>query len=83
MHLVSPVDAWLLLRAASTTEDLGRLKTAVGEVLGERNPALDLSIDNRWRAGLDGKTRMQVIRSSIARVVKADDGKKDTETAAK
>lgn len=57
MHLVSPVDAWLLLRGAITTEDLARIKTAVGEVLGERDPALDLSIDNRWRAGLDGKTR--------------------------
>ncbi len=57
MHLVSPVDAWLLLRAAITTEDLARLKTAVDQVLGERNPALDLSIDNRWRAGLGGKTR--------------------------
>ena len=55
--LVSPFDAWLLLAPHLYEEDLNRFETAIREVLGERDPALDLPADERWRAPLDGKVR--------------------------
>ena len=57
-HLVSPVDAWMLLAGKLTEEDLQRLKTAVETVIGEVDPALDLPVDTRWwRASIEGKLR--------------------------
>ena len=55
--LVSPFDAWTLLGPYLYEEDLKRFETAVREVIGERDPALDLPADERWRASLDGKVR--------------------------
>ena len=55
--LVSPFDAWILLGPHLYEEDLKRFETAVREVLGERDPALDLPADERWRASIDGKIR--------------------------
>jgi len=53
--LVSPYDAWLLLRSQLREDDLSRLKAAVDEVLGEADPGLGIPADQRWRAFLDGK----------------------------
>lgn len=58
-HLVSPVDAWLLLRPSVNTEDLTRLKDVVEKVLGEDDPALDVAPDDRWwKASVEGKRRV-------------------------
>ena len=56
-HLVSAVDAWMLLVAKLTQDDLKRFETIVETVLAEGDPALDLPRDQRWRASIDGKTR--------------------------
>lgn len=56
-HLVSPYDAWLLLRGSLTEEDLKRFESAVRLVLGELDPGLDLAAEDRWKANLEGKTR--------------------------
>jgi hypothetical protein len=55
--VVSLYDAWLLLRAQLREDDLTRLDDAVTIVLGERDPALDLPDDERWKASLHGKVR--------------------------
>jgi hypothetical protein len=56
-HLVSPYDAWLLLRAHVTEDDLKRLDALVEHVLGEDDPSLDLPVEDRWKANLHGKVR--------------------------
>lgn len=55
--LVSPFDAWILLREHLREDDLKRLEVAVRDVLGELDPAVDLEPEQRWRAALDGKVR--------------------------
>ncbi|MFG1625449.1 hypothetical protein [Kribbella sp. NPDC049227] len=57
-HLVSDMDAWMLLSASLTADDLKRLEPAVAKVIGEIDPALDLPEDSRWwRASIEGKKR--------------------------
>lgn len=56
-HLVSAVDAWMLLVSKLTYDDLKRFETIVETVLAEGDPALDLPRDQRWRATIDGRTR--------------------------
>lgn len=57
-HLVSPVDAWMLLAVSLTMDDLKRLETTVMNVIGEVDPALQLPEDTRWwRASIEGKQR--------------------------
>jgi hypothetical protein len=56
-HLVSAVDAWMLLASKLTHDDMKRFETIVEMVLAEGDPALDLPRDQRWRASIDGKTR--------------------------
>lgn len=56
-HLVSPVDAWMLLASKLTHDDLKRFEAIVELVLAEGDPALDLPRDERWRASIDGKIR--------------------------
>lgn len=56
-HVVSPMDAWLLLGSQLTREDLQRFGDAVREVLGELDPTLELAAEDRWRAALDGVRR--------------------------
>lgn len=56
-HLVSPVDAWMLLAPKLTQDDLRRFETVVDMVLAEGDPSLNLPRDQRWRASIDGKTR--------------------------
>jgi hypothetical protein len=56
-HVVSPMDAWLLLGSQLTREDLQRFGDVVREVLGEPDPTLELAAEDRWRAALDGIRR--------------------------
>lgn len=56
-HLVSAVDAWMLLVSKLTHDDMKRFEAIVEMVLAEGDPALDLPWDQRWRASIDGKTR--------------------------
>ncbi|MCL6422721.1 hypothetical protein Bequi_04855 [Brachybacterium sp. JHP9] len=56
-HLVSAVDAWMLLVSKLTHDDMMRFETIVEMVLAEGDPALELPRDQRWRAPIDGKTR--------------------------
>lgn len=56
-HLVSAVDAWMLLASKLTYDDMQRFDTVVEMVLAEGDPALDLPRDQRWRASIDGRTR--------------------------
>lgn len=56
-HIVSAVDAWILLVSKLTDDDMKRFATIVEMVLAEGDPALELPRDQRWRASIDGKTR--------------------------
>ncbi|MGF9663194.1 hypothetical protein AAIH25_15155 [Arthrobacter crystallopoietes] len=56
-HLVSAVDAWMLLVSKLTHDDMKRFGTIVEMVLAEGDPTLDLPPEQRWRASIDGKTR--------------------------
>lgn len=56
-HLVSAVDACMLLVSKLTSDDMQRFESVVEMVLAEGDPALDLPRDQRWRASIDGKTR--------------------------
>src|SRR6266567_2420651 len=55
--VVSPFDAWLVLSSQIREDDLKRLEKSVRDVIGEVDPALDLPVDDRWRANLEGKSR--------------------------
>lgn len=68
-HLVSAVDAWMLLASKLTNDDMQRFETVVEIVLAEGDPALDLPRDERWRASIDGKTRRYSgdLRKGLAR----------------
>lgn len=67
-HVVSPVDAWLLLGRHLLRDDLVRFCQHVANVLGEIDPALSLPPGDRWRASLDGKVlrHSQNLRAGIA-----------------
>jgi hypothetical protein len=54
--LTSPFDAWLQLSGQLRDEDLKRLEKAVRTALLEVDPALSMPPEDRWKAGLDGKT---------------------------
>jgi hypothetical protein len=56
-HVVSPMDAWLLLGAQISTSDLEALRRHALEVLLERDPLAGLSEDDRFRASLEGTRR--------------------------
>lgn len=58
-HLVSPVDAWMLLTGSLTSDDLNRLETVLVLVIGETDPALQLPEETRWwKASFEGKQRV-------------------------
>jgi hypothetical protein len=54
--LASAQDAWIQLRRTVRGDDLDRLEPVARRVLLERDPALDLSPDDRWRAATVGKS---------------------------
>lgn len=55
--VVSPFDAWLLLRGELRTDDLEAFHIAVRTVLTELDPRLELPREDRWRATMLGKVR--------------------------
>lgn len=56
-HVVSPMDAWLLLGAQVSTSDLEGLRTLALSVLLEPDPTQGLSEEERFRASMEGATR--------------------------
>jgi len=67
-HLLAVEDAWTLLGASLTNDDLDALHKAVVEVLSELDPVLDLDPDKRWMAGITGVRRRfsHTLRSGLA-----------------
>lgn len=62
-HVVSPVDAWMLLGRSITEADLGRLRTVALDVLGERDPTLGINQEDRWwKASHEGLGRKHSAR---------------------
>lgn len=53
--LVSPLDAWSLLSSYVTESWFARYRKVVLEVLGEPDPSLELTPDDRWLSQLRGK----------------------------
>lgn len=66
--LVSPFDAWLLLRGEVRKDDLEAFHDAVRTVLAETDPQLELPQDERWRAALADEKRSysQSLRHGLA-----------------
>ena len=56
-HVLSTEDAWTLLSASFTADDLERFRSMVVEVLTELDPVLDMDPAERWKAGLSGVQR--------------------------
>ncbi len=56
-HVVSPMDAWLLLGPQVSTSDLEGLRTLALSVLLEPDPTQGLSEGERFRASMEGATR--------------------------
>jgi hypothetical protein len=70
-HVVSPMDAWLLLGGQLTRSDLERFREAALTVLGEVDPVLGLPVKDRWRAGFDaiGQAYSHDLRGGLARTL--------------
>jgi hypothetical protein len=56
--VVSPFDAWLLVRGAIRRDDLEAFHQAAVTVLTEVDPQYELERAERWLAGVRGKTRV-------------------------
>lgn len=67
-YVVSPEDAWTLLGAMLTPDDLEAFRPIAMEVISERDPSLNLAEEDQWRAGLDGVTRKfsSALRQALA-----------------
>lgn len=55
--VISKIDALYAAAGAITADDLHRFFSLARMVLGEDDPSLDLPEDQRWAAGMHGKTR--------------------------
>jgi transcriptional regulator with XRE-family HTH domain len=66
--LISRDDSWLLLSHAVTREDLERYVQVALDVLGENDPAFDLTPDERWMANIKNKVlgHSRTLRAGIA-----------------
>lgn len=56
-HVVSPMDAWLLLGPQLSTSDLEGFRQHALAVLLEPDPLANISEEDRWRASIDGVKR--------------------------
>ncbi|MFZ1489494.1 MAG: hypothetical protein WAS51_06105 [Ilumatobacteraceae bacterium] len=56
-HVVSPMDAWLLLGPQVSASDLAGLRVLALDVLLEPDPTEGLTDDERFRASMEGATR--------------------------
>lgn len=69
VHLVSAVDAWILLGTRLTVEDVRGFSDLAVLVLSEVDPALELPDEERWwRAGVEGvaRTHSAELRRGVA-----------------
>lgn len=68
-HVVSPSDAWLLLRPHMTRDDMDALRAAAVDVLTEPDPLHGLSAAEAMRAQMDGRRRRysSALRHGLAR----------------
>jgi hypothetical protein len=55
--LASKEDAWVLMARYLNKQDMKRFRDVTFDVLGTLDPALELSIDERWMASAVGKSR--------------------------
>lgn len=55
-EVVSVEDAWILLIQRLNVDDIKRFETSSLAVFGEADPATELPLDQRWMAGVMGKT---------------------------
>lgn len=67
-HVVSPKDTWHLLAERLNRADLERFQAVALEVLGERDPSLDLPAEERWLASMRGLRRRhsETLREGLA-----------------
>ena len=56
--VVAPLQVWDHGHGRLNAGDLSRLEAAVQTVLGAIDPALELPVEDRWKAGIYGKTRV-------------------------
>jgi hypothetical protein len=57
-HLVSAIDAWILLVERLNVEDMERFAITIDRVLGEIDPSLDVPEEERWwKASFEGRVR--------------------------
>ena len=70
-YLVSPEDAWQLMRRYVLRHDLERFEDTAFTVLGRVDPAFDLPPDQRWMAGALGHTpeHSRILRGGLARTL--------------
>lgn len=70
-HVVSPTDAWLLLSAQITPDDMSHFVDVAVAVLTDVDPVSQLPEEDRWRASLDKVTPSYSshLRRGIARTV--------------
>jgi hypothetical protein len=70
-YLLSPEDAWLLLGPQLTSDDLAALRNVVAEVLGERDPLINLDTAARITAQRAGVRRQlsSDLRHGLARTL--------------
>ena len=54
-EFVSPLDAWVFLHHALTSQDLDKFEKVAEEVLSSDNPAYDLPKEERWQAAIKKK----------------------------
>lgn len=71
--LTSAEQAWRFGGAQLTGPDLTALETAIQTVLGAVDPALELPVEDRWMAGIHGKTRIHSsdLRKGVATTLAA------------
>ncbi len=56
--LVSRIDSWRLLAPFITRQHLENFAVVVQDVFGSDDPALELSLEDRWQASIHGKSRL-------------------------
>jgi hypothetical protein len=56
--VTSPEDSWIYCRGHLTSEDLLAIEAAIQSVLSAVDPALELPVEDRWKAAIYGKSRV-------------------------
>ena len=56
-HFVSRFEGWQILGPQLSDDDLVRFSALAQKVLSELNPALEMAVEDRWKAKVEGKMR--------------------------